>query len=156
MEEFFFRAVERVGFPIAVSVGAFWAVFKLFQMRELDRNGMLATLITEAKSQTSSLASIDTHMQKQSLTLAQTGEQICQMNAEQKQLCQADVVSKATDIAVKAAMQATTKIADVDRQTELRHHEATLAQIEMAKAKLEHNEEEIQNIKARFAEAHPS
>jgi hypothetical protein len=37
MEEFFFRAVERVAFPIAVSMLSFWAVYKLFVLREKER-----------------------------------------------------------------------------------------------------------------------
>lgn len=38
MEEFIYRAIERVGFPVAVSIVSFWAVYKLFLMRENERN----------------------------------------------------------------------------------------------------------------------
>lgn len=64
MEEFFFRAVERVGFPVVTAALSFWLVYKLFNLRERDRVGQLALLVDEAKKQTSSLSSIDVKVQK--------------------------------------------------------------------------------------------
>lgn len=59
MEEFFFRAIERVGFPIAVSLFSFYCVLKLYQARESDKAAGINKLIVEAQKQTASLDNIE-------------------------------------------------------------------------------------------------
>lgn len=131
MEEFFFRAVERVGFPIAVSVLSFWAVYKLFSLREKDRSGQLGLLVDEARKQTSSLSSIDGRV---SASHDMTLQMINKLGNDPGKLCQAaeliDLATKATEAKEKAEAALRHDAANAENQKALR------AEVEKLKAKL--------------------
>lgn len=84
MEEFVYRAIERVGFPIAVSLVSFWCVYKLFQMREKERSDKNDALTLALAANTASLEA-NTELLRKKLGSDPDGA-VCRYNEEQRKL----------------------------------------------------------------------
>jgi hypothetical protein len=143
MEEFLLRMIERVGFPIATSAISFWAVYKLFSMREADKNGILGQVLTEAKVQTASLQGIDTKLGQTPICKAVGNDKISEvilMNVNHTNELLVELRKELTATAV--ASDLAVKHKDIEHKVErLKAHD------DKNKEQLEMNRREIERLK---------
>ncbi len=118
MEEFIMRLIERVGFPIAVSLISFWCVFKLFQLRERERSQREDRLVNATIDNTSAVVGLTKKIVEQ---IGSDPEgKICKYNHMMAELAARGLVLKAEEEAIlikEMARKEAAKVVKVAEET---------------------------------------
>lgn len=116
MEEFVFRAIERLGYPIAVSVISFYACFKLFQMREKEREARNDRLVVATDKNTEAVSGLSAIIEKN--MGSDPDGRICQARQIAAAMAEEKIVLKANEAAILLKRREQEAKEELDKHTE--------------------------------------